>query len=84
LYTVVREHPYRRAAAVTDSCCAISTILSRSTTLASCLNDAIPFPPPVISSILFTFGVTKSSSLESYGTGAAEQENGCRGRSISM
>lgn len=51
-------------------------VRSRSMTLASCLRDPILLPPPAISSLLSTFGVTASSTLGSYGTRAAPEDTG--------
>ena len=64
----MREHLNRRAASVIDSASATSMIRNRSTTLASCLKNAMLLSPPVMSFLLSTFGVTKPFSLESYGT----------------
>ncbi len=62
LYTVAREQGNRRAASVTDSASATSMMRNRSTTLASCLRNAVSMSPPVICPILFTFGVTAQVS----------------------
>ena len=63
-----REHVHFAERRAAGSVRRPTTVRNRPAALVSCPENAVLISPAVISPILFTLGVTASSSLESYGT----------------
>ena len=63
-----REHVHFAERRAAGSVQRPTTVPDRSAALASCPGNAVLISPPVLSPMLFTFGLTASSGPESYGT----------------